>query len=413
MRVLMVAEGLVSDTRGGGTQRVIESLAEYLSGNGHSVVILTRNPGGSFPRRERTPGGASIHRFRALKVNSHLRALSPLVTFCSCWWSSRRLHRQELPFDIVHYHLAFSGAGVELGRRDHPRTRTVFTIHAPRAAEYEHYGLPALFRGPVVWLSKAVERWLVGRVDGLVFLSGYMRDVTMSTLGLDLRHAEVIPAGVDAEHFQVGDKRTARGRLGLPRGNPLIVTVRRLQARMGLETLIDALPTVAYRHPGALLVIVGEGPLREALHTRAATLNANVHFAGFVPDLELPAYYQAADVVAVPTSELEGFGLTILEGFAADRPVVGTPIGAIPALLERFGSHLIAEDSSASALATKLSEVLAEYRARAASPGFRDIAVRHFSWHVANVTYAQFFARLTEAPSTGHRFVVPSQGGLG
>jgi glycosyltransferase involved in cell wall biosynthesis len=55
-----------------------------------------------------------------------------------------------------------------------------------------------------------------------------------------------------------------------------------------------------------------------------------VYFAGFVPDDELPLYYQAADLFVLPTRSLEGFGLITLEAFASELPVVGTPVEQHP-----------------------------------------------------------------------------------
>ena len=63
-------------------------------------------------------------------------------------------------------------------------------------------------------------------------------------------------------------------------------------------------------------------------------LDKHVTFLGFVPDADLPRYYQAADVFVLPTRELEGFGLVTAEALACGTPVLGTPVGATPELLE-------------------------------------------------------------------------------
>jgi phosphatidylinositol alpha-1,6-mannosyltransferase len=83
------------------------------------------------------------------------------------------------------------------------------------------------------------------------------------------------------------------------------------------------MPGVAKKVPSALLVIVGRGgdELRLRQLTRQLGLEEYVHFAGFVPDAELPAYYQAAEIFAMP-SFAEGFGLVYLEAMHHGKPCI-------------------------------------------------------------------------------------------
>ncbi len=113
------------------------------------------------------------------------------------------------------------------------------------------------------------------------------------------------------------------------RGRRTVLTVGRMMGPArdkGQETLLRATAEVARHVPDVLLVLVGQGEDRPRLLRLAHDLNVtnHVHFAGAVPDRDLPAYYEAAEVFAMP-SRAEGFGLVYLEAMYHGKPCVATP----------------------------------------------------------------------------------------
>lgn len=108
----------------------------------------------------------------------------------------------------------------------------------------------------------------------------------------------------------VDDYHIVRKELDLPLDYPILFTVRRLVARMGLENLIVAMKQVVKQIPEVLLLIGGKGYLEDSLHAMVRELNleSNIKFLGFIPDEKLPKYYQAANLFILPTMALEGFG---------------------------------------------------------------------------------------------------------
>jgi glycosyltransferase involved in cell wall biosynthesis len=172
----------------------------------------------------------------------------------------------------------------------------------------------------------------------------------------------VVPGGVERARFApVGERQTLRKRLGLPVEGPLLFCLRNLEPRMGVELLLDAMPAVLVRHPTAVLVVGGDGPLAAPLRAHATRLGlgAAVRFCGFVPEGMLPAHYAAADASVVPTRALEGFGLVTLESLACGTPVIGTPVGATPELLMPLDRALLADAPTAEALARALLALFA------------------------------------------------------
>lgn len=180
--------------------------------------------------------------------------------------------------------------------------------------------------------KRAVERAVYRRAEMFIVLSHAFRTVLVERYGVAPWRVQVVAPTVDLDHFRPGDQLAARRRLGLPEGSFVAVVARRLEPRMGLEVLVDAWSHVVSERPDALLVVVGAGQLGEALEGRARELglSQSVVFRGRVSDDDLAAAFQAADVSVVPTVELEGFGLVVLESLATGTPVVLTDVGGLP-----------------------------------------------------------------------------------
>jgi glycosyltransferase involved in cell wall biosynthesis len=220
--------------------------------------------------------------------------------------------------------------------------------------------------------------------------------------GVSPWRTRVIPPGVDLDRFQPGDRATARERLGLPLDRRVLVTVRRLVPRMGIDVLLDAL-----RDIDALLVVVGSGPSRSTLEAHAAKLGIRdrVVFAGDVEDDALPDYYRAADVAVLPSIALEGFGLAALEALACGTPVVGTDAGGLPELLLPLQSDLVVALRDASALCARLTAGLTSEAPFPDSATCRAYAER-FNWDDVAATHVAAYERVVAGTRSTKRRVV-------
>jgi glycosyltransferase involved in cell wall biosynthesis len=139
-----------------------------------------------------------------------------------------------------------------------------------------------------------------------------------------VRVVENAVAGLAAEWGV--DRAGARALLGLEPDPEVVLTIARLTAWKGIDTLISAVWAIRRRRPMASLVVVGDGPDRRRLERLAASLPAGARFVGEVPHEQVALYLKAADALAL-CSGYEGLSHVLLEAMAAGVAVVATAVG--------------------------------------------------------------------------------------
>ena len=169
---------------------------------------------------------------------------------------------------------------------------------------------------------------------------------------------------------------------------PLIVCVSRLVARKGQDVLIRAMPRIRRDVTDASLLIVGDGPDRDRLERLAADApNGSVVFAGQVSEDDLPRYYRAGNVFAMPCRsrlgglEVEGWGNVFLEAAACARPVVVGDSGGARESLAPGETGLLVKGSDVAEVAGAVGSLLADPdRADAMGRAGRERVERSFGW---------------------------------
>jgi phosphatidylinositol alpha-1,6-mannosyltransferase len=174
--------------------------------------------------------------------------------------------------------------------------------------------------------------------------------------------------GVDTAAFRPGAGGAAiRQRLGIGPRQPVVVCVSRMVPRKGQDTLLRAWPLVRAQVGGKpLLLLVGDGPYRAELDRLSGRLGLQeaVLFSGPVPWEELPGYYDAADVFAMPCRtrrgglDVEGLGIVYLEASATGLPVVGGDSGGAPDAILDGETGYVVPGGDEQALAARLIELL-------------------------------------------------------
>ena len=299
-----------------------------------------------------------------MRAEALARRHRPRFTWCAelkpAAYPARWLHaRHGIPYGIFTY-------GAELLLLDQKLRRSRF----------KHWTGRQLLEGASVFV--AISKWT----------ADYTRRI-LSELGLDRQTDRVrtVPLGTDPEQFQPALSTTGVRRTYGLEGGPWILTVARLDWHKGLDTVIRALPAVRAAHPKVRYAIAGVGEARPFLERLVAELQLAdaVRFLGFVPEADLPALHNAADVFALVSRRydllVEGFGIAAMEASASGVPVLaGREAGLIDAVRDGETGLLVNAYCSA-AVADGLNRLLADdtLRRRMGAAGRRAVET-YFNW---------------------------------
>ncbi|HTH58861.1 MAG TPA: glycosyltransferase family 4 protein [Paraburkholderia sp.] len=361
--------------RAGGLDRMYYSLVGALPGAGVGV----RGVVAGSPKVAEDSGGAiqgfgSAARALPLRLMDARRAL-------------RREIRERRP-DVISSHFAlytFPGLDVTRG------IPQVSHFQGPWADESLVEGAATLAQR----VKHSLEQSVYERSSRLIVLSNAFGEILTRRYGIAPDRVRVVPGCVDTAQFDPPcTQGEARMRLQLPQNRPIILAVRRLVRRMGLEDLIDAVKQVKPHHPDVLLLIAGRGRLADELQQRIddAGLADNVKLLGFVPDAHLPSLYRAANLSVVPTVALEGFGLITVESLAAGTPVLVTPVGGLPEAVAGLSPDLVLPSTGAGAIAEGIDATLSGRLKLPTPDECRDYARSHFDNAVVAKRVAAVYA---------------------
>jgi glycosyltransferase involved in cell wall biosynthesis len=327
--------------RAGGLDRMYYSLIGALPGAG----VQVRGVVAGSPRVAADTNGA-IQGFGPAAQSLPLRLMA-----------ARRALRREIQTqrpDVISSHFAlytFPGLDVTRG------IPQVSHFQGPWADESHVEGADSLGQRA----KRYLEQTVYARSSRLIVLSDAFGKILTSRFGIAPDRIRVVPGCVNVDQFNLPiTQNEARLKMQLPLGRPIVLAVRRLVRRMGLEDLIDAIKIVKRREPDVLLLIAGRGRLELELQERIddADLTDNVKLLGFVPDQHLATLYRAATLSVVPTVALEGFGLITVESLASGTPVLVTPVGGLPEAVAGLSQDLVLPSTGADAIAEGVSKAL-------------------------------------------------------
>jgi glycosyltransferase involved in cell wall biosynthesis len=227
----------------------------------------------------------------------------------------------------------------------------------------------------------AVGKAVLKEADKIIVVSNATMRYVLS-LGADPQKIELLYNGVDLERFKplTEVKDAVRKKLGVPKNAVVVITVRRLVYKNGVDTLIDSAQIAIKKNPKLIFLVVGEGPDFAQIKARIEQLGIgnNFRLAGFVSDEDLPLYYNAADFFVLPSKSGEGLPLVGLEAMACRLPVVATNVGGISEIMTKDYGKIVPPDNPAA-----LAEAILEFSRRELSAlknGLREIIEQKYSW---------------------------------
>ena len=345
-------------TRGLGALPEVE--VEVVAGRGVPIWPLSLHPHyrplDALPREEAW-GALKVHR-PSFTVWPKLGAQSAGKSLAKAALPLLRRIRDRFPFDVIDAEF-FWPDGVAAMHLAHA-LGLPFSVKA-RGSDIYHWGDVPDIGEQVRAAAKAA--------DGLLAVSQSLKD-EMIARGMAGGKIRVHHTGVDLDLYRPVDRATVRAELGV--GGPLIVTVGGLIERKGQIFAIEAMALLQ----GATLMIVGDGPDRAMLETRARELHVGdrVRFLGNRPPQEVARLLGAADALLLPT-RAEGIANVWVESLACGTPVVTCDAGGARDVIDRPEAGRIAA-RKAEPLARAVDELLAS----PPNPALVRKAAERFSW---------------------------------
>jgi len=180
--------------------------------------------------------------------------------------------------------------------------------------------------------------------DKIIAVSNATKNYVVS-LGAKASNVEVLHNGVDLKRFRPMPKvkEEMRRKLGIPQDAIVVLTVRRLVYKNGVDTLIDSANIAVKKNPKIVFLVVGKGPDMGSVQMQIEQLGIeqNLRLTGFVPDQDLHLYYNTADLFALPSKSGEGLPLVALEAMSCGLPVIATNVGGISEIMEDDYGRLV------------------------------------------------------------------------
>ncbi len=285
-------------------------------------------------------------------------------------------------YDVIHAHWIIPQGIVAVLARMLSRSN-------PAVVLTSHGGDLFALKGP---LLSQLKRWVINRVDHLTVVSSAMREKA-ETLGLTQAEIDVIPMGVDSQDtfFPSPNIATREG----------LIFVGRLVDKKGIEYLLRAMPRIRAEHPEAHLRIIGDGPLRDDLHTLCADLRITEHvtFEGALVNEAIPGFLQRAAIAVIPSvvaksGDQEGAPVAIMETLACGCPTIVSDYPGARDIITDGETGLLVPQRDAEAIAEKVCFLLSnpEKQLELGAKG-REFIQENYDWRVVSSKFNTVFKR--------------------
>ena len=303
MRILHLSKFYPPDP--GGLEHVVASLAEGAAAAGHEVRVVCA-------RGSRWKGSAARERAMSARNGVTVHRVATAGVLWSQPISPGYLGAARWPADVVYVH------------RPHPLADLAAYLTRPRGLLVFHHSdvqRQRSFRAIYQPLAHAVAARAFAAVIGARANLRHASDLGPAGTA----RARVIPFGVDEDRFAPRPTSNVRRPEAFPETDRVVgLFVGRLVSYKGLDVLVRAVAGTTLN-----VVIVGQGPMRAQVEGDIERLGIadQVRLVARVSERELPAYYQTADYLLLPsTSPAEMFGVTMLEAMACGKPVISSSV---------------------------------------------------------------------------------------
>jgi len=318
----------------GGVPEHVGHLGQEFQALGHDVTVIA--PRGTHGGIEVGPGFYGIGRSIRIPAGGSRANLTFDVTLYA---QVKAIMRRE-QFDIVHLHEPFMPVLPYMVLLN-SKAANVATFHAYRTANLWY----TAFKPYMSFVNSRMDARIAVSEPARTFVSQYFKG-----------EYDVVPNGIDTDLFGETVEPFPWASDGVRR---VLFVGRFDESRKGFKYLLKAMALVRLRFPDARLVVVGTGD-REKYDgiMERYNLYGCVDFAGFVAKEDLPRFYASCDILCVPSTGNESFGIVLLEGMASGKPVVASAIPGYASVLTSEQEGILTEPKEPTDLAIALVRLL-------------------------------------------------------
>ena len=235
-----------------------------------------------------------------------------------------------------------------------------------------------------------LEKTAYERASRIVCVDSRIKEYVLDMADLPADRLAVLPNAVDTDAFKpasVSTRDDARRSLGFAQSETIVLCPRRLVVKNGVEFAVRSMALAAKEQKAFRLVLAGDGPERGNIEklVKELGLQDKVTMAGTVPHEKISRFYDASDIVLIPSISSVGVqeatSLSMLEGMATSLPVIVTGIGGLKETIRHGETGLIVDEADPSAIASAITSLAADKsRAEKLGANAREYVVGNHSY---------------------------------
>lgn len=286
-------------------------------------------------------------------------------------------------FDIIHCGQVLS-SGIT-GWTMHKLFKIPYVIYVYGSETYRFGNKPILMKSIKAFLRNA---------EKIIPNSRFTME-EFAAIGISEDKFDIITPGVDTSRFYPMEKNPELVRQYGLENKFVLLTVARLDERKGHDYVIRAVSELRTAHPEIRYIIVGKGREEQSLRNlvKELDLGEQVIFAGYVPDADLPKYYNLSDIFillnrqSIANEQLrgdyEGFGIVFLEASACAKPVIAGNFGGIYDAVDNQKSGYIIDGTDIKTITNTIKSLIINpaLRKKIGEYGL-ERAQKHFDWKI-------------------------------
>ena len=305
--------------------------------------------------------------------------------------------QQHLDYHLVHSHYWLSGV---VGHRLQAvwQCPHFITFHTTGAAK-----MAALANHHEDDIRLTEEARLLDHCDGVIVATAAEGWHLAADHHSIRQKVHIIPCGVNTDHFKPADAVRQQQQDQTNMKARKLLYVGRFDAMKGIDLLLNGFRRLPSAPPVNLTLIGGDGPSTPTYgqiinHAQRLGISKRIHLLGQINHQRMPSHYRRADAVVV-TSHYESYGLVILESLSCGTPVLSTPVGAAPHIIQPGVNGYLADSADSQKFAQAISRTL--QLAQQQDPMKISRSVAEFTWsRVARLLLNVYYDKLLNTQST-------------